>query len=308
MTSRIRRFATLGSLFLAQTIVVPLALAQDDPPKAEKAEDGKEVIKEHPAQDLADIQKRVVGSEIMMNPYGKFIALDRVFSPENGGTQPNWNEVYRAVVKDFNPEAITDLDIIAPLLLGSRIADGVLTVKMQDAGELGVCADDIERLAKMLGVSAGDIRWAKKAKGEASRGEWGKVYVSLGFLQMKVNQTLNKKASESQKTLLLVGGWMQATRLATTALEKGLKGNKPPDPSYHMREPKLAEALSDRVLKLPDDYKKNEAVKAMLEAFPKMHKIVDIDPNPMKGTISEADLKELKALATGILDKAMAGL
>lgn len=266
---------------------------------------GQETEGERPAQSIDDIKKRVVGSEIMMNPYGKFIALDRVFSE---GTQPDWNAVYRAVVKDFQPEAIKDLDIIAPLLLGSRIADGVLTVKMQDAGELGVCADDIERLAKMLGVSAGDIRWAKQAKGEASRGEWGKVYVSLGFLQMKVNQTLNKKASESQKTLLLVGGWMQATRLATVAIEKGLKGSKPPDPSYHMREPKLAEALYERVKDLPDDYKKNPAVAAMLAAFPRMHKIVDIDPNPIKGKISAAELKELNGLATDILGKGMEGL
>jgi hypothetical protein len=258
-------------------------------------------------QSIDDIKKRVVGSEIMMNPYGKFIALDRVFS-EGGAAQPDWNEVYGKVAKNFNPDDIKDEDVIAPLLLGSRIADGVLTVKMKNSGELGACAEDIERLAKRMGVSGGDLRWAKQAKGEATAGEWGKVYVSLGFLQMKVNQTLNKKASEDQKTLLLVGGWMQASRFATTALKKGLGKNMTPDPSYHLREPKLAEELERRVKNLPADMQKNPVVVAIMDALPKMRKIVDIDRDPKVGKIPPAQIDELEALATGVLNSAMKGL
>ncbi len=296
MSFRSRKSSLAASLFLSLGIS-SVSLAQTEKP----------AVGTGSSQSIDDIKKRVVGSEIMMNPYGKFIALDRVFS-EGGAAQPDWNEVFRKVAKNFNPDDIKDEEVIAPLLLGSRIADGVLTVKMKNSGELGACAEDIERLAKRMGVSGGDLRWAKQAKGEATAGEWGKVYVSLGFLQMKVNQTLNKKASEDQKTLLLVGGWMQASRFATSALKNGLGKNMVPDPSYHLREPKLAEELERRVKNLPANMQKNPVVIAIADALPRMREIVDIDRDPKVGKIPPAQIEELEALATGILDAAMKGI
>ena len=69
-----------------------------------------------------DPKKAKDGGLGMPTPYDKFLALDQLVP----SGEINWNQTFRKVAVDIDPDQFTEKDTILPMVLGVRIADGVM--------------------------------------------------------------------------------------------------------------------------------------------------------------------------------------
>lgn len=230
----------------------------------------------------------------MPSPYDKFLALNQVLSD----TKLDWRKTFRQVAVDIDADSFTDKDVAIPMVLGVRIADGVMAVKACDAEMLNKCASDIEKLALKMGVKDSELSRARAARAAANNNEWLKVFLELGFLQQDIMQKITDKEHETRGNLLIVCGWMQGARYTTTIIG----GHYTKAASNVLREPLLAKALKEKIELMPDNVKKNATVVKIQEVLPKMEKILSI---PLDGSISKEDVATLKMLSTEVVKSAV---
>jgi len=230
----------------------------------------------------------------MPTPYDKFIALDQVLTK----TKVNWPQVFRKVAVDIDPDKFTDKDVAVPMILGVRIADGVMAIKAKDAELLNKCASDIEKLAKKLGVSDADLGRARAVRAAANKGEWLKVFMELGFFQQDIMKKIDEPEHATHGTLLIVTGWMQGARYTTTVIDE----NYSAETSNLLREPLLAKALNEKIGSLPANLQSSPLVAKLRDVLPQIEKILNV---PRDGAISKEDVEQLNKLATDVVKAAM---
>jgi hypothetical protein len=230
----------------------------------------------------------------MPTPYDKFLALDAALT----NAKVNWGQVFRKVAVDVDPDAFTDKEVVIPMVLGIRIADGVMAIKALDAEMLNKCAADIEKLAKKLNIADSELGRARAVRAAANKGEWLKVFMELGFFQQDIMKKIEDKEHTDRGTLLIVCGWMQGARYTTTVVGE----NYSPAVSNILREPLLARALKDKVEKLSDKTKSNPSVVKLREVLPKVESILTI---PLEGTISKENVAEINRLSTEVVKAAL---
>ena len=251
------------------------------------------------------------------DPTAKFMGVEKFLKrlpayDSKAKLQAYWGGIYSKVEQDFEPADYQDKQIVIPILLGIRIADGLACVMVRDAEALGNCADDIEKLAKKIGVADSDLRYARQARRAADKGEWGRVFSELGFLRLKVMQTLRSLSNE-RRTLIQVGGWMQSLRLAAKGIEdmpaaakdkalndRGLTINHP---SYHLREPVMARDLAIEVGKLPAGTLSSPALPNLRKHLSEIFQLIDIpsDPSDSSARLSDEQVKRLYEMADEIV-------
>lgn len=230
----------------------------------------------------------------MPTPYDKFLALDQVLTK----TKVKWDDTFRKVAVDVDPDSFTDKDVAIPMILGVRIADGVMAIKANNAELLNKCAADIEKLAKKMGVADADLGRARSVRAAANKGEWLKVFMELGFLQQDIMKKIDQPEHATHGTLLIVSGWMQGARYTSTVIDE----NYSPETSNLLREPLLAKALKEKVESLPPDLQSSPLVAKLRDVLPKIETILTI---PLDGTISKENVEELNKLATEVVKAAM---
>ncbi|MEI6675366.1 MAG: hypothetical protein WCO57_09335 [Verrucomicrobiota bacterium] len=202
----LRSARLLALSVIAASLVLPLAIGQDSP---EKKPSSKEALRN---------SKTVSTGENMIrpNPYDKFIALDSALGAET----IKWKEVMNRTEVNIDPDTVKDTKVAIPALLGFRICDGVMAIKARDAEKLNACADHIEKLGKKLGVTDADLRRAKMVRSFATRGEWGRVFLELGYLQQDIEAVLQRESGASGKApvrkILYAAGWLQGARYTSS--------------------------------------------------------------------------------------------
>jgi len=249
-----------------------------------------------PAEDKAPFDPKSAkdGGLGMPSPFDKFLALDQVLS----GSKLDWRKTFQKVAVDIDVDSYNDKDIAIPMVLGVRIADGVMAIKARDAELLNKCASDIEKLAQKMGIKDSELARARAVRAAANNNEWLTVFMELGFLQQDIMHKIEDNEHASRGDLLIVSGWMQGARYTTTIVEDHYSEAA----SNILREPLLAKALMDKLQKMPDNVKASPAVAKMLEALPKMEKILTI---PLDGSISKDNIIELKKLSTDVVKAAV---
>jgi hypothetical protein len=288
-TLDVRRLIGLPFLILFLCMLPGAAFSQA---KKEKTQtDEKAQTGEKAPYDPKNAKDGGVG---MPTPYDKFIGLDQVLTK----TKVNWDQTFRKVAVDIDPDTFTDKDVAIPMVLGVRIADGVMANKAHDAELLNKCAADIEKLAKKLGVSDADLGRARAVRAAGNKGEWLKVFMELGFFQQDIMRKIDQPDNATRGTLLIVCGWMQGARYTTTVVDE----NYSAETSNLLREPLLARALKEKVESLPADLQKSPLVVKLREVLPKIETILTI---PLDGSISKENVGELKRLATEVVKAAM---
>ena len=230
----------------------------------------------------------------MPTPYDKFLALDQVLTK----TKVKWDDTFRKVAVDVDPDTFTDKDVAVPMILGVRIADGVMAIKANNAELLNKCASDIEKLAKKMGVADADLGRAKSVRAAANKGEWLKVFMELGFLQQDIMKKIDSPEHSTHGTLLIVTGWMQGARYTSTVIDE----NYSPETSNLLREPLLAKALKEKIDGLPSNLQSAPLVVKLRDVLPKIESILTI---PVDGSISKENVGELNRLATEVVKAAM---
>jgi len=266
---------TLIGILLAAALAVPAALAQE-----------KAGFNPNNAVDSG------LG---MPSPYDKFLALDQVVP----GDGVPWSRHLAQIGIDVDPDNYRDNDIHVPLVLGVRIADGVMAVKARDAEALNVCATDIEELARKMGVADADLGRARRARTLANNGEWLRVFMELGFLQQDIMQKIDAPENRVRGDLLIISGWMQGLVYTSTVIEE----NHTPEISNYLREPVLARALLERSRALPQPAAGSPIVASASDTLEKVLAIVNI---PVDGTISREDVTTLRDTAAAFVNRVRA--
>jgi hypothetical protein len=296
-TLHFRRFA--GSLFVLFLLcALPCAAWSAEPnqqaAKSQKAQKEPAQKGENGEKAPYDPSKAKDAGVGMPTPYDKFIALDQVLTK----TKVNWPQTFRKVAVDIDPDAFTDKDVAVPMILGVRIADGVMAIKAKDAELLNKCATDIEKLAKKMGVSDADLGRARAVRAAANKGEWLKVFMELGFFQQDIMKKIDEPEHATHGTLLIVTGWMQGARYTTTVIGE----NYSPETSNLLREPLLARALNEKIGSLPANLQASPLVAKLRDVLPQIEKILNV---PRDGAISKEDVEQLNKLATEAVKAAM---
>lgn len=276
------------SVLIALVCIAPLIQAQENTQKNKAQADTQDNKVPFDPKSAKD------GGLGMPSPFDKFLALNQVLSD----TKLEWRKIFRQVAVDIDADAFTDKDVAIPMVLGVRIADGVMAVKASDAELLNKCGSDIEKLAQKMGVKDSELSRARAARAAANNNEWLKVFMELGFLQQDILQKIADKENSTRGDLLIVCGWMQGARYTTTIIGNHYTKTA----SNILREPLLAKALNEKVQQMPEDVKKNITVVKIREVLPKMQKILSI---PLDGSISKEDVAELKKLSTEVVKSAV---
>lgn len=211
------------------------------------------------------------GGVMRPNPYDKFIALDGAL----GADGIKWKEVMNRTEVNIDPDTIKDTKVAIPALLGFRICDGVMAIKARDAEKLNSCADHIEKMGKKLGVTDEDLRRAKMVRSFATRGEWGRVFLELGYLQQDIERVLQRESGVGGKApvrkILYAAGWLQGARY-TSSLVKDHYSDKT---GGILREPLLVKELKADLdsAGMPDA----PIIKLMSTAMSELQKLVTVE-------------------------------
>src|SRR5206468_3111428 len=213
-------------------------------------------------------------------------------------TKVNWQQIFSKVAVDIDPDAFTDKDVAVPMILGVRIADGVMAIKAKDAELLNKCATDIEKLAKKLNVSDSELGRARAVRAAANKGEWLKVFMELGFFQQDIMKKIEDKEHSARGTLLITSGWMQGARYTSSVVADHYSAAA----ANILREPLLAKALKEKVEGLPEKIKETPSVAKLREALPKVEQLLNI---PLDGTISKENVAEINRLTTEVIQTAL---
>ena len=246
---------------------------------------------EKPLPDFAKAQSAGLG---MPSPFDKFLAIDIALKGK-----VNWKKAYTATAEKVDPDKFSDKEIGIPMALGVRIADGVMAVKARDAESLNQCADDIEKLARRMGIPDGELRRARDVRDAANRGEWLRVFMDLAFFQQDIMRLIRTGDNQTKGTLLIVAGWMQGARYTSRLITE----NYSPDLSNILREPLLAKALLDEVKALPAALQKDPRVARLREeALPAVYSIVNVKATE---PIAKQRVADLEKIATQIVKGAV---
>lgn len=171
------------------------------------------------------------------------------------------------------------------------MSDGVLAIKAKDAEKLGAIATDIESLAAKLNVPDAKLARAKKVRSHASRGEWPKVFLELGFLQNDVMKTLDEDGNKNRRAILITAGWLQGAR----SISGIVLDNFNQDSAGLLREPLLVKTLAADLQKVKSPARESAQVIALIEAMNGIFPLLDI---PLHASPTRADVKKINQLST----------
>lgn len=257
---------------------------------------GTLAIAEEAKNPPIDPSKAVDKGVAMPTPLDKFLALTILVKTR----KIDWGGVFTAVAVDINPDDFTDKEVLIPQILGVRIADGIMAIQAKDAEMLGKTASDIEKLAKKIDVSDGDLERARRVRTLANEGKWLDVYRELAFLQQDIMQKLEENPKDQRSTLLMIAGWIQGSRYTSKLITAHYSDNS----SNILREPLLVKALIAKNRSLPAETQKLPSVAAITEALPTLMDIVSVKINE---PISKEKVAQVDTLATKCIDQILAG-
>lgn len=233
----------------------------------------------------ADFSKAVDKGMSMPTPIDKFLALTLLIKTKD----INWKGLFNANQLSVDVDTITDKEVQIPLLIGARMADGVMAVQAKDAALLKKVASDIEKLAEKIDLSKEDLSRSKRITQLAEANKWLLVIAELGFLQQDIMQKLEERNNDPRSTLVILAGWYQGARYTSSII----LDNYSDDTSNILREPLLVKHLQTKSATLPDSVKNHKMVAGMIEGLPTLHDYVNIG---IDKPISKANVEKIQKI------------
>lgn len=225
-----------------------------------------------------------------------------------GMVAEDWRGYYRGGKGlEFDIDSITE-DSRRCILLGVKVADGVLALKAKDAETLNACAEYIERLARDLKVPEQSLSRGFMIKDAVNRGDWFDAFFQLGLYRQDIVRALKEaEGNDRSKAILIVcGGWFHGASIAVEVMEDNYSG----EITNFLRSQSYVSLMIAELKSINrEDLKSSNEMSYLLEALPKVRAIVDIsrDWKVAEGQISKDRLRELKVLANGLSATALTG-
>lgn len=228
---------------------------------------------------------------------------------EELGMAPNdWRKYYRGGKGlEFDIDDIKG-DSRKCILLGVKVADGVLALKAKDAETLNACAEYIERLAKDLNVPEQSLSRGFMIKDAVNRGDWFDAFFQLGLYRQDIVRALTEADGNdrSKAILIICGGWFHGASIAIQVIEDNYSG----EITNYLRSQSFVSLMMAELKSIKrEDLTTSNEMSYLLEALPKIRAIVDIsrDWKVAEGQISKDGLRELKLLAGALSATAVTG-
>lgn len=242
------------------------------------------------------------------NVIDKLLAAEQVLStPLSWTTRQSWNagykELYRQFHKDFIP---ADLEKrgrpVMAMALGVKASDGVLALQARDKEALDKCADQIEAIAKKLGVPGEALGRAGLVKQHAAKNQWIEAFMYLGYLQQSVMNDLEKYPEKKDDALLIImGSWIQGGEVMTNLILRAHSTKS----SNILREPKMIDLMMSQLNDMKnEEYKKDPIVKAIQDILPEVRKKLNVD---LYAPIPKEDVQWLQTQFQGLVGKIVGG-
>jgi hypothetical protein len=266
------------SLLLAGILCTPLAQAQVKP----QAQNNPPI----------DPTKAVDKGIAMPTPLDKFLALTLLVQTK----EIDWKGMFKAIEVNVDIDNLSDTKVQIPMLLGARMADGVMAVQAKDAPQLKKVASDIEDLALKIDLPKEDLARSKKITELAEQSKWLQVFAELGFLQQDIMKKLEERADDPRSSLVILSGWLQGTRYTSTLILAHYTN----ETSNILREPLLIKALEEKATALPVDVKSHAMVEGVVKNLPVLHGHVNVGLNK---PISKQHVEEIKAMSDQCIKK-----
>jgi hypothetical protein len=229
------------------------------------------------------------GGMLLPNAQDKFLGLELFLGPNT----VDWNQLYNDGSLHLDVNSLTS-EVNMSLAIGARVVDGILALQAQNLEALNESAAEIEQLARRLGVGEGELSRAQDVQRAANKKDWLTVFSEIGRLQADVIRSLNAKGREDIRPLVIAGGWTQGAKYMAQLIDTHYS----PGASNFLREPGIVAQLQQEMDKLKPDTRANPAVKAIVEALPEIHSMVDI---PKDGAVPQDQVKRLRDLSTSIV-------
>ena len=218
------------------------------------------------------------------NPINKFHAIDRVLGSMPGAKDALWTDYLNKCQSDVDPDDYSDSKVAIPALLGIRICDGVMAIKARNAEKLNACADDIEKLAKKMGVKDSEMTGARKVRIYANNGEWNRVVLELGELQQDIEAA--QAGGADAKKILYAAGWLQGARYYSTIVHEHYS----PDLSSLLREPLFVRSLAEDLRSSRTATVESAIVQQLLASLDKVAGLVDV---PINTALSKEQVEQM---------------
>lgn len=239
------------------------------------------------ADSAVDVTKLPKSGRIKNKELPQISVIDKLLAVEaalgarlNRTTEAQWtrdyNELYQRFRKDGAPARIRGEGTSAScnaLALGVKACDAVMALKARNIEALKDASDQVEELARKLGVSQGEMSMADTVKFYANRGQWYNAFLALGRLQRDV---LNYLRSNPEKTdlavLTIVGGWLQGGRCVTHVVDQHYDEAV----SNVLREQRLVGLIIENMEKLAPVHLNETLVSEIMKTLPEIYKRVDV--------------------------------
>jgi len=237
--------------------------------------------------------------------------IDKLLSIESAlGTKLNraselqwtkdYNQLYQRFRADCTPSRIRGEGkntACTAMALGVKACDAVMALKARNIEALKNAADQIEVLARKLGITDGELGMANTVKIYANKGQWPNAFLALGRLQRDVLNYLRSNPEKTdQAVLVIVGGWLQGGRCVTHVINENYDDNV----SNILREQRLVKLITENMEKLAPVFLNDPLVAEIIKSLPEIYKRVDVG---LTAPVKQDDVRWLHATFDGLVTK-----
>jgi hypothetical protein len=234
------------------------------------------------------------------NPYPQFLALRQEL--RSSKVEIDWAAALTELQRGgFKASSFKDPDVRLSMLIGFRLADGMVSVMAKDSEALRAVAEEVEELADKVGVDRSQLKSANALRESALKGDWAGVVWELGFLQADIMDQLNSGGSgsgmggitisEPKTVIVALGGFLQGMTYASDIV---LRNYSTKDLSNFLRSGKYIEALQARIDALPPDIKGHPQFAVATKALDQIYQLTNI---PLDGSINQTALENIASIS-----------
>ncbi len=217
--------------------------------------------------DLSQFPATAVDEVVVPLPSEIFNVLDKV------GT-PDWKEE----LPDSFGRNTGDRAQVA-LLLGAVIADGFITVEMEDSEKVKEIGREVLNLADAINVRKAVIARSKSITDKADAKDWPAVRREFDGALQDVRTAMQELDDNDLAQLVSLGGWLRGTEVLTSVAKK----NYDPRVAELLHQPELINYFLRRIDSMPQRLKRSHYVsnirKVLLQIRPLIvHGAVQVIP------------------------------
>ncbi|MBP9224289.1 MAG: hypothetical protein KBF76_10500 [Verrucomicrobiales bacterium] len=243
------------------------------------------VLRATPVQKSGDVYKVAFPS-----PYVRLLALQEHLVKKEIAI--DWNVEYeRTAFKSFDLKDVSHDKGPLSMVIGIRLADGVIAYLDRDSEKLKRCANDVRVCAEALGASRDDLPAVGVLLRAIEAEDWSSAYFELGMIQQEIVAKVDDGKDSLSTLAVASGAWLQGIVYACDII---LEHQSVVDLSNVLRAPEIATFLAGKLEELPEEERKSPEISSAIQALNQVFPLIDVARDEL---IKRSDLELLRKTA-----------